>query len=75
MIINSISTNQLDENGVLDKYKTAGEIARLVFNKTKELINNEYTNKTIAYFCEFGDNLINQQVNLVYKKTKHKGCY
>ncbi|KAL4487610.1 hypothetical protein ABPG72_017399 [Tetrahymena utriculariae] len=57
-------------NGVLDKYKAAGQISDLV---VEEIIKKVKVNAVISELCQFGDELVEAEVKKVFTKDKYKG--
>ena len=55
----------------ITKYHTCATICSKVYNKLKEMINKE-SERNIKKLCEYGNNLILQELSQIYKKEKNK---
>jgi len=63
------SLDQLDDYNNLEKYKTGGVLIKKILNTLIKQIKN---NSNIKELCMTGDNLILEEIQNVFKKTKFK---
>ena len=61
---------QIEQSGVLEKYKTAGKVVSKVLNKILEQLE---PGQLLVDICALGDKLIIEELNKYYKKITDKG--